>query len=183
MATDAQPALIPGHYRCDDCGRTVERVRPTRRFRLCDGCYERVVPRLAPDVRVRAGSPEAAAIRRYWEWYDGMEKRVPPRRVYTPPARPKPRPVETDDYYPLCACGGRREAYSFSPRPRGLFGGPFQRECPVCEARRQVEATARLTHHPEWDDEDWLDFLYRVFPRAFEVGVLPDYWYELRRGG
>jgi hypothetical protein len=44
---------------------------------------------------------------------------------------------------------------------------------------RAIEFTAKI--HPEWDDEDWLDHLYRVFPEAFRVGVLPDYWYELSR--
>lgn len=34
--------------------------------------------------------------------------------------------------------------------------------------------------HPDWDDEDWLDQLHKVMPRAFELGVLPDYWYELK---
>jgi hypothetical protein len=36
---------------------------------------------------------------------------------------------------------------------------------------------------PDRDDEDWLDLLYKSQGEAFEIGVLPDYWYELKYRG
>lgn len=183
-----QLTLFADRFRCDDCGGLVERLRKTRRFRLCDACYERVVPVFAPDERIQAGSPEWEANRRYWEWYDEMEQRVP-RRVepgHAARARKPAAPQRTpDELYPLCDCGRPREVNTIGRMMGrgGLFGGPFHRECAVCEARGQVEGVVDFMSgiHPEWDDEDWLDHLWRVFPKAFEVGVLPDYWYELRR--
>lgn len=86
-------------------------------------------------------------------------------------------------YWPLCACGAQREELRSSHLPPGLFGGPFTSKCKVCEAKARVESFARLgLHliHPEWDDEDWLDALQKTIPEAFELGLLPDYWFELK---
>lgn len=183
-----QLTLFADRYRCDDCGGLVERLHRTRRFRLCDDCYERIVPAVDTIEARQIGSPAHQAITRYWEWDGEIDKRVPRRSEPGHAARTRqtpPRPRQADELYPLCDCGRPREVNTIGrmmDRGGGLFGGPFQRECAVCEARGQVERavqhTARI--HPEWDDEDWLDHLYRVFPEAFKVGVLPDYWYELR---
>lgn len=185
-----QPPLITGYSRCDDCGQLVEHLRRTRRFRLCDACYERIVPAVDTIDAKQIGSPAHKAITRYWEWYAAMDKRVPRRSEPGYKAQTR-RPLApnrtTDELYPLCDCGRPREvsAIARATSPGGLFGGPFVRECPVCEARGQVERVLASTSwlHPEWDDETWLDHLWRVFPEAFEVGVLPDYWFELRRPG
>ena len=184
----SQPALITGFFKCDNCGALVDHLRQTRRFRLCDACYERVVP-VFPDGRIQPGSPEQKANEAYWEWHGEIDERVPRRRepgyvARTRQSPPSPRPA--DDYYPLCDCGQPREEYTFALKAgvqTGLFGGPFARECPTCEARRQVEQVMESTTwlHPEWDDEDWLDHLWRVYPDAFALGILPGYWFELRR--
>lgn len=186
-AAPAQPRLIPGYYRCDDCGELADRLRKTRRFRLCDACYERIVPVVDTIEARQIGSPEHQAVTRYWEWFGEMDKRVPRRSEpgYKARTRQPLAPTRTaDELHPLCACGRPREvsAIARTTSGGGLFGGPFHRECAVCEARGQVERVVEFTAklHPEWDDEDWLDHLYRVFPEAFRVGVLPDYWYELR---
>ena len=145
-----QLPLFTGYYRCDDCGALVDRLRQTRRFRLCDACYERVVP-VFPDGRIEHGSPEHKANEAYWEWYGEMDERVPRRSEpgYTAQTRqPTPSPRPTDDYYPLCACGQPREPFTHAIKagvPTGLFGGPFARECPTCEARHQVERVMEST--------------------------------------
>lgn len=191
--TDApaeQQTLFTGFYRCDDCGRLVERLRRSRRFRLCDDCYERIVPAVDTIEAKQIGSPAHQAITRYWEWYGEIDKRVP-RRVepgHAARTRQQPlRPRKADEFYPLCDCGRPRQVSTIARDTSGggLFGGPFHKECAICEARGHVERVVKLTAgiHPEWDDEDWLDHLYRVFPEAFKVGVLPDYWYELRGRG
>lgn len=182
-ATPHQPRLITGFCRCDDCGATVEQVRKMRRFRLCDTCWERVVPEIDTITAAEIGSPKHDAISRYWEWYRDMEARHPSRR--RSPGKPKGEPPRPADlYFPLCDCGEQREEVRLAGgRPPGLFGGPFLAECPVCRARRAVEHHARATSwlHREWDDEEWLDLLYRVMPEAFALRVLPAYWFELRR--
>lgn len=181
--------LISGFYCCDDCGRLCDRLRKTARFRLCDACWERVVPDIPAGVTVPDGSPEQEAIARYAEWREGMERRMPPRRSPGHAARSRPLggvALTADEFYPVCACGGRRRERMRGPRSSrsGLFGGPFFDLCPVCDARRQVEGHVRAAGwlHPEWDDEEWLDLLWKVMPEAFELGVLPGYWFELRRG-
>ena len=177
--------LFPGYFVCQDCGRTVGRVRKTRRFRLCDACYERVVPKVDTIDRHQVGSPEHQAIIRYWEWYDGMERRYP-LPAYRTSRKPSHVPArQTDSFYPLCACGERREEIRHGRGYRGLFGGPFLSECERCSLKRNIEGTMKLSAalHPGWDDEDWLDMFYRTWPRAFEIGLLPDYWYEIRRNG
>ena len=92
-----------------------------------------------------------------------------------------------DEMYPFCDCGRPREISTIGRATSGggLFGGPFHRQCAFCEARGQVERVIEFTAkiHPEWDDEEWLDHLSRVFPETFDLGVMPDYWYELRYPG
>lgn len=174
--------LIAGYFHCDHCGQTVDRVHKERRFWLCDSCFEVNVPQIDPTVKVQSGSPEQEAITRYWEWFGGMEERHPSR--YRPPRKPTERQRLADAYFPVCDCGSKRETVRFGRNPAGLFGGPFMRECEVCRIKREVEHNVAVTSwlHPEWDDEEWLDLLYKVMPRAFELRVLPDYWYELRKG-
>lgn len=181
------PRLFPGHYRCDRCNRDVDAISRYRGWRLCSRCVERIVPSVHP---LRGGDgvvntePERAEMLRFVAW-DERRRRWKPKRYR--PARPLVEAQHFDDsdsYFPLCECGAPREEYAFTRRPRGLFGGPFQSLCPVCEARRMVEDVTSprwQAIHPDWGDEDWLDHLYRSFPEAFEVGVLPDYWYKLRR--
>jgi len=187
-----QPFLIPGFYRCDDCGAVVEHLLRNRRFRLCDACYERIVPDFPPGTKIEQDSPEHMANRAYWEWFGEINERVPRRSEPGHAARTRHKPGRArtaDEYFPLCECGQSRVSYrpmlTDADAPRGLFGGPFARECPECNARREVESMVKATSwlHPDWDDEEWLDLLWRAVPEAFEVGVLPDYWFELRRPG
>lgn len=186
----SQPSLIPGYFRCDRCGGDAERVTRYRRFRFCPACVEEIVPSAAParggDGVIRT-EEERDENRRFWDWYWDVGHDLRPTK-YHPPGRGAVEPVRSSDaFYPLCDCGRPRAVNEIGRAHGGgggLFGGPFNRECPYCEARGQVERAVAFTAriHPEWDDEDWLDHLYRVFPEAFRVGVLPDYWYELRRG-
>lgn len=185
MATDAQLFLIPGHYRCDRCRRDVTAVSRHKGWRLCPRCVAAVVPSCDPlrggDGKVRTEA-ERREVERYWGWY-WRRREHKPKKYSAPYKRPKPDP-HADSYFPLCDCGRPREAFNLRSRPAGLFGGPFHHQCPTCEARAMVESLvtpAWLGGHPDWDDEDWLDHLWRAFPKAFEVGVLPDYWYELRQ--
>ena len=178
--------LFPGFYRCDRCRRDVEHVDRYRGWRLCPRCVEAIVPSVSA---LRGGDntirPEKERYENmmYVEW-DERRRKYQPKR-YASAHKPKAGPLrKTDAFHPLCDCGREREALSFvRPEEAGLFGGPFMKECPVCRARREVEDTVKATSwlHPEWDDEEWLDLLYKVIPGAFDLGVLPDYWYELRR--
>ena len=195
MAADAdQPYLIPGFFRCDRCGRDAERVARFKSFRFCAPCVEEIVPTWSP-LRGGDGVVETEEQRqenmRFWEWFweagNGLRNR---RRRACGASRPKPVVAPgraADAYFPLCACGRPREPYRHVPSdaPRGLFGGPFPPECPRCDLKRSIESAVRYTEkiHPEWDDEEWLDHLYQVYPEAFELGVLPDYWFELRHPG
>jgi hypothetical protein len=180
LETASQLVLIAGCYRCDHCGRDVERTQKTRRFRLCDECWAQVVP----DFEGEAFTEEQrAAIGRYWEWYWQIERRKPAR--YRPPkARPATPSLRlADSLYPVCECGEQRAEFGHAAEERGLFGGPFMQYCPVCQAKKDVEAIMRMAGaiHPDWDDEEWLDLLYKSHREAFALAVLPDYWYELRR--
>lgn len=178
--------LIAGYYHCDGCGRTdVDSIVRYRGRRLCPACVDRIVPSADP---LRGGDGEARTfverteVAEFWGWYHASRQARPAR--YSPPRRPR-EPVRTaDELYPLCDCGRMREAVKFGRRVGGLFGGPFLKECQDCRIRREVEQTVKSTSclHPEWDDEEWLDLLYRVMPEAFELRVLPDYWYSLRKG-
>lgn len=155
---------------------------------------------------------QQAAIAKFWEWKYDMEEFYPLafkafRFVkvddllmpimknpfaghvnYLSMAKKVPAiPYSTDAYYPLCECGRPRPEHDFKGARdvRGLFGGPFKTYCEVCQAKREVESLLRLdisVIHPDWDDEAWLDALYKTMRPAFDLGVLPDYWYELRRG-
>lgn len=125
---------------------------------------------------------ERAELARFWGWYYESQKVRPGR--YSPPRRPVGEPSRAADaLYPLCDCGRPRESVKYGRQMGGLWGGPFMKECAVCRARREVEGHVKATAwlHPEWDDEEWLDLLYKVMPEAFSLRVLPDYWYELKR--
>lgn len=182
---ETERLLFSGYYHCDRCGRTdAPSIVRYKGRRVCPDCID-IIPSADPvrggDGEVRTDT-ERAEVEAFWGWYWESQKARPPR--YTPPYRKAgPPEVTPDDLYPLCACGQPREANRIGNRAGGLFGGPFMRECPVCRARHEVEQVVASTTwlHPEWDDEEWLDLLYRSHRRAFELGVLPDYWYELRR--
>ena len=186
MAT--QPVLISGFYHCDGCGRMdAESIVRYKGRRLCLACVAQLVPSCDPlhggdgVVRTEAEREELAA---FWDWYWESHRTRRPR--YSSPRKPLERPKRTaDEYYPVCDCGRQRATAKFGRGAVGLFGGPFMKECPVCRARHEVEGHvgATLWLHPEWDDEEWLDLLWRVMPEAFELGVLPGDWFDLRRGG
>lgn len=178
--------LFPGFYRCDRCGRDVARVDRYRGWRLCPRCVEAIVPSASAlrggDNTIRT-EKERYENMMFAEWDERRRKHRPKR--YSSNRRPKSAMARaTDALYPFCDCGREREALSFGRAGEaGLFGGPFMKECPVCRARREVESMVKATSwlHPEWDDEEWLDLLYKTIPGAFDLGVLPDYWYALRR--
>lgn len=176
----AQLCLITGFYVCDNCGQLCDRLRKSRRIRLCDDCYDRIVPRVVGTM-VAHGSPEQQAMERYWVWYSEMERRLPPHRqpVNTPITRRDELPTSSDEAYPY----GTRRKNTHPRRQLSLFGGPFFDLCPICNAKRQVESYVKsaMWLHRGWDDEEWLDLLWTVMPEAFELGVLPGYWFELRR--
>lgn len=189
-----QAVLIPGFYRCDNCGSDVARTRRTRRFRMCDTCWAEIMPDWEQSS-VKGRDPAWYAetneqhnkIAAYWSWLGKMEKRYPlPYRKRTRSelyfSYLQPEQWKADDLYPLCDCGRPRKRLATVGEPVGLWGGPFGSQCIYCEARSSVDAVVRLHQsiHPEWDDEDWLDMLFRVFPKFFELGVLPDYWFELK---
>lgn len=186
--TAVQMCLIAGFYRCDDCGQLCDRLCKLARFRLCDACWDRAAHHIPAGVTVSNGSPEQAAIARYAKWREDMERRVPPRRTPGHVARTRrlsALSITADEFYPLCACGERRRERVYGSRAhrRGLFGGPFFDLCPVCTIKQEVEGYVKMGGrlHPEWDDEEWLDLLYKAIPDAFKLGVLPGYWFELKR--
>ncbi len=177
--------LIAGYFHCDGCGRTdAERIIRYHGRRLCAPCVERIVPSADPlrggDGQARTDA-ERAEVAAFWGWLHTSQSARPAR--YSPPRRAGEPARPADECYPLCDCGRPREAARFSRRAGGLFGGPFLKECVICRMRREVSQTVESTAwlHPEWDDEEWLDLLYKVMPAAFELRVLPDYWYDLRR--
>lgn len=180
MSGACQLPLIAGHYRCQHCGQLVDQVRRVRRFWLCDACWLAYVPAAAAVETVE----QQARVTAYWDWMHNLEQRHPvaAARRQTPPAVRSAR--EDDQYMPVCPCGGLREPVRWSEGASpGLFGGPFHGQCPTCEAKRGVEAMVRMADavHPDWDDEEWLDQLYRSHRQAFDLGVLPDYWFVLRQ--
>jgi hypothetical protein len=200
MIDMSQLDLIAGFYFCHNCRRHVEHTRRVRRFRLCDDCWAAIMPDWEQEVVVKRGVVRPAAwyvktkeqlqkSESYWGWVEKMEKQypVPSRRsrtaLYFSYLDHRNDAFDTDVYWPLCACGGQRQPLSFSRLPPGLFGGPFTSKCSVCEAKSRVESMAGMgLHliHPKWDDEDWLDALQKTIPEAFELGILPGYWFELR---
>lgn len=191
-----QNTLIVGYYHCDNCERTADRVRRTRRFWLCDKCWDAIMPDWQQEERTSSGpawwadnQDQRARVEAYWRWYNAIDKRKPSK--YRPPRRRidlyrsylEHSPVTSDEYWPICECGADRVAVVSPDRSPGLFGGPFRLSCPVCNGRRTVESLARLADaiHPEWGDEDWLEYLWQHEHELFDVGVLPEYWFELRR--
>jgi len=177
MATATQMKLISGYYRCHNCGRDVDHVHRVRRWRLCNDCYQAIVVPTRPDHRGELTDAIWQAREAFWTWYYEMEKKYPFHRSWSPSRRKLQR--DADAYWPFCQCGRRRKPLPFG-QP-GLFGGPYQKYCPVCDARFAVEATFRLANNmPSRDDEDWLDLLYQSHREAFILGILPDYWYELK---
>lgn len=116
----------------------------------------------------------------FWRWYAQMEKRYPYPARGGQNRGQSPIQRNTDSYYPLCECGNRRQELGWGES--GLFGGPFLPYCPTCELKQQIECAWQLAHRVilERDDEDWLDLLYRSHREAFDSGLLPGYWFELR---
>lgn len=175
--------LFPGHYRCQNCGRDVDRVQKERRFWICDNCYREIVEPTAPDVVVKEyDSDERRARSRYWEWIGEMNGRYPVGRNWRPVIKPY-EPPDIGAFWPFCrSCGAEVAEYEFSTK-RSLFGRHRATYCPTCEAKRTVESVIRMAPkiHPEFDDEDWLDLLWKSHREAFEIGVLPDYWFEMKR--
>jgi hypothetical protein len=194
------PALITGYYHCDNCDRTVEHVQRTRGYWLCDECWAAIMPDWEKVEIVKGDgqkrdaawyastAAERARIEAYWNWYYDMKQRkpLPERRTRAALYRSylvAPALTTDDDLYPLCECGQPRQPLGFMPRgvSPGLWGGPYRQYCPVCDAKRSVEAAHQhAAIRPEWDDEQWLDMLQKTMPEAFELGVLPDYWFRLR---
>lgn len=176
--------LIPGYYHCHNCGQHVMRVRKASRFRLCDACYSAIVPDF-PDGQAHTDA-ERQQVAAYWEWHHEIALRYPvPRHVGARRPRPSSIPVDADSHNPTCACGQPRRPFTHvRSAARDLFGGPFSALCPTCEARAAVEAVFRLANasgsKTGRDDEDWLDILARTHPEAFELGVLPGYWFECK---
>lgn len=174
----AQQELIKGFYRCQNCECDVDRVRKIRRWRLCDKCWGKIVPDSGFE-RPPQSEEERTQIGRFWGWYWEMERRYPPNRSYG--RRQNGNLVHsTDSYYPFCECGKRRRISPFGEP--GLFGGPYLQYCSICEAKRSVESVFALAGKimPDRDDEEWLDLLYKSHSKAFELGVLPSYWFELK---
>lgn len=194
-----QPGLIAGYYRCQACLRDVERVVRVQQFRLCPDCRDQCVPHF-PQSQNRRGEwgwcartpAERAEVERYLgnirkleEMYgiplnrSGRDYRGMHRRAIISLAEQR----AGDACYPLCDCGQPRQAARIGTP--GLFGGPFLRYCEACDLRRQIEMVAEMADQlmPGRDDEDWLDVLYQSHHRAFELKILPDLWWQVRRGG
>ena len=91
-------------------------------------------------------------------------------------------PLTSEDLNPICKCGGLREPSKFDTDRAGLFGGPYRDRCPVCDAKANVPTLVRMAQvtHPEWDDEDWLEYLFQRYRKYFELGVLPDAWFAVK---
>lgn len=180
--TATQPPLIAGYYRCHNCGRDVAAVRKERRFRLCDDCWQQIV---APARAVEGlYDDEFRAVRgAFWSWYHRMEQRYPtPTHSHAPKVSRQITRL-ADSWYPICECGRPRTAVGLRTGTAGLFGGPFMQYCDVCDAKRNVESIVALADRiaPGRDDEEWLDLLYQSHRTAFDCGVLPGYWFELRQ--
>ncbi len=180
-----QPPLLPLPHYCHNCRQFVATVYRARRFRLCPDCWRAIVPAWA-QFRNAETPQERAQVAGYFEWYETMNQQYPARGRGRSGIRAaqKPRPIHTDNYWPLCECGREREELCLmSSGAVSLFGGSRMHLCPHCEARRAIDSIAGMADklHPDWDDEAWLDLLYRSHRRAFDLGILPDYWFDIRR--
>jgi len=172
-----QLALFEGYYFCHNCQRTVSCVRKQRRWQLCNACWENIVIPTAFDYQDIPTDVIYAARNDYWAWVSKMEKRYPlPRNWGHTPTQVKDL---SDAHYPFCACGNRRQPSIYN-KHRDLFGGPFRRLCVICEAKAVVESVMKLATYQDRDDEDWLDLLYKTHRELFELGILPEYWFELK---
>lgn len=173
-----QLQLFAGRYQCQNCGANMDVVHRVRQFRICDTCYANFVLPASANNNLDAVSRQRVA--EFWEWYYQMEARYPTksRQVHFAPRLPLP----PSDYLPLCDCGVERPELLRPATGPSLFGHQRQTHCRGCEARLRVESVFRLADHiaPGRDDETWLDLLYRSQREAFDLGVLPDYWFELR---
>lgn len=172
--------LINGLYRCQNCRRDVDQVFKERRFRLCVECYEKIVISTAPGKSSDLSEAEYEARSEYWGWYREMERLYPLARSWKR-SKPLLSLARLDDFWPFCECGQPRKEYAISSEV-SLFGKIRAHYCPVCETKRMVESVVGMADaiHPDWDDEEWLDFLLKAYPEAFALKVLPDYWFELR---
>lgn len=197
-----QLELISGFYRCHACGRNVPETRQIRRWRLCPECWKRIAPAEENREEVRRFWEWHFEMEERYplsgKWYrfrpvdtlpDGLSFNhfdLQAASVHGSPGRFKAlnQPYEmytADSFYPLCECGEERPEYEHG-RVVSLFGKMRAPKCPTCTAKQNVESVFGMREglHPGWDDEEWLDLLFRSHPEAFEVGVLPDYWYELK---
>ena len=197
-----QPLLIAGYRRCDNCGRDTFYTRKAFQWYVCAECWILVTPQFPPTGMDENGhyfwkgetEEQRRLIGEFFEWRGQMEDKYPlraalkeikaRRRNYCKWRNPL-RALgygDPDQYYPFCACGNRRKEMRISSLPTGLFGGPYSKYCAICEAKKQVETVFRMADKiaPGRDDEEWLDLMQRSHPEAFEVGVLPEYWFKLR---
>ena len=110
-------------------------------------------------------------------------RRYPPR--YTPKYTHVTFRFQDDgaSYWPFCVeCGAETKEYDHHLGIESLFGRRRHRLCPRCEAKEMVESLWRMHEKlvPGRDEEDWLDLLSHSHPEAFELGVLPGYWFEFK---
>lgn len=62
--------------------------------------------------------------------------------------------------------------------------GGFKPQCHHCNAKTSVETFWRMRAiFAGQDDETILDSIEKSHPHLFTLGVLPDYWFELKRSG
>lgn len=178
MPDDAlQLQLFAGRLSCQACGGLVDELHRVRRFRICAGCLERVTPSADPHAAEYVQQNAA-----FWDWFIEMSLRYP--TPYRAPTRLQLLTVAAGAFVPTCDCGDERPESRPSPgQPRSLWGLPRQPRCVRCEGRLVVESFARTADElaPDRDDEEWLDLLYQAYRQLFDIGLLPDYWFVLRR--
>jgi hypothetical protein len=79
---------------------------------------------------------------------------------------------------PFCERCGEVHTHQYNEK----IGG-FKPQCRYCDAKTSVETFWRLRKIFEGqDDETILDGIEKSHPHLFQLGVLPDYWFELKRG-
>lgn len=183
MADAAQLRLFVDVYgRCQNCGRGVAELRRVRRFWLCVACYAEVVP---PFERAETEA-QARRMGEFWGWLGKMDSRYPmPRAIAPHRFRNWQEDTDIGAFWPFCReCGAEVAEYDLASGGReSLFGKHRHALCPRCDAESAVGSAFRLVRrgHPEWDDEDALDWLYKHYRYAFDLGVLPGRWFELKR--